>query len=548
MALPIYILFKFTCSVGWILSLSLVSCPAQPISHAEILARAAVEKKPVLVLLSGTWDKESETLIAKTFSDTPLQSWVTQHALTSAIDVFCAPELTRAHHIRIVPTLLLLGSNGEELDRWTTLPKPSALLSDLQAALAGKNSTSKARAKLDADDLKGHFELARRCDAEGRYSAALEQYEYMLAYLDVLHKKPTNLLIAVPHALEIYSDLGSLAKRYPLAVDVLRRNRAKHVSATLAQPDQNSDDAYAAVSIDLLLDEPDAILAFFHQLPEESQAHRHIKPEVFEILVARRAYREAAALISADELIELRGDRITPRQASSIAARIATQPKPGEHLVDQRRRLMAKWGSYFSAFAALEDRENSRTLARFIFDHDRDAYAPALLTSKAKRVLKSRAEHFLRSLDMPLLPAPSLVITSARVETLPVDKLGDNDSPDVVELSPLVVTEKAGGIHPFIRTWQTGLFSRRVKNPVIITQVSDLIRDRLKPGERLLAINGRLVTTFKSDDFLKLRFSGEAGDPVTLVIQGQGSEDAVYREITVPRFSNAKLKAHPPKR
>jgi hypothetical protein len=541
-------LLTFTGSHAWAQTQSPLSASVPPDSHAEILARAAAEKKPVLVLFSGTWDKESESHIAKTFADPRLQSWVTQNALTSAIDVLSSPELIRAHHIRVVPTILLLGSNGEELDRWTSLPKPSALLGDVQAALAGKSSTVKARAKLDADELKDHLELAHACDADGRYASALAQYLHVLGQLDERAAKGKMPPISGPRDSHIYRDMGKLAKRYPPAVDALRVRRAEQADTILAQPNRKGYRAHDVVTIDRQLDDTDATLAFFQQLPGDSKASRYIKPDAFEILIKRGAYRDAAALFTADELIALRGEHIEVPKAFAVAARMVAPIQAGEFLKSYRLHLMTKWSSYLEAYAATESRENTRTLARFILDHDKDDVAPALITAAANRALGPQADAFLRALEIPSLPAPPPAVAALPAVAPEPPELPEKDDPDLVELSPFVVSEKANGLLPLTGTWKRTLLAQRLNTPIKVRLVSPLIADKLQPGVRIHAIDGRAVTDFTEKELIQLWSTGDSGDTVTLIVQGQNQDDALYHEVRIARVSRAKLNAHPPKR
>jgi hypothetical protein len=391
--------------------------PSVILAKSDTAPTSAADTRPRLLLFTGTWDAASAELADKTLADRRLKTWLEQNITPSGHDVLTSTDLTRAHHIRVVPTLILLRPDGAELDRWTGPQKSSDLLRALKDALAGKTFLTKRRAKLDAADLKDHLALAEDLVADGRFSTALEEYLHVLHQLDDRVAKKKRPLITGPHDFEIYHALGALAKLHPPTADALRHRRTVYLAAVLSRPDKEWYEALRIAQIDRLLAEPDATLAFFQQLPPASKARDRLRFDVFKILLDRQAWRDAADLFTVAELIEHRGKDIEPPTTLAVIARTVAPLHAGKMLKSYRHYLLKEWTTYVEAYAAQEDRESVHTLSLFILEHDKDAVAPAYLTAAVNRALGLRADAFLRSLEIPSLPAPAPAVAALPVDT-----------------------------------------------------------------------------------------------------------------------------------
>jgi hypothetical protein len=518
--------------------------PDQPLAavHDDALALPAPATKPRLLLFTGTWDPVSAELADKTLADRRLKSWLEQNAATSGHDVLASTDLTRIHHIRVVPTLVLLGPDSTELDRWTGPQKSSALLRDLKDALAGKTSLAKARGKLKTHEDKDRLEFAETLVASGRYAAALEELIFINDRLDQPREERGKTSFFGPYRSEILRATGRLGKLYPSAADSLRPRRSRYAATALAQPNRDWYEATLVETIDKSLAEPDATLAFFQQLPPTSKARDRLKFDVFEILLKRQAYREAATILTAAEIIERRGKHIEPPKIAAVVIRTMAPLHAGQMLKHLRHYFLKEWSAYVEAYAAHEDPESVRILAQFILEHDKDAVAPAYITAAVNRALGLRADAFLRSLETPSLPAPAPAVVALPTDTPEPPPLPENNDPDLVELSPFLVSEKARGTLPFAGKWRRTTFGHRLKTPITVFGVAPQISTAtIQPGDRVLAIDGRAATTFTQEDLTRLWSEGDAGETVTLIVQGKDLDDALYREITVKRIA-------PPKR
>ncbi len=521
--------------------------PSILFAESSTAATSPTTAQPRLLLLfTGTWDAASIELLDRTLPDRRLQTFLAEKIAVSRHDVLTSPALTRTHHIRFVPTLVLLAADGTELDRWTGPQKPSALLRDLNNALAGKTSLTQRRAGLDADDLKDHLALADDLVTDGRFSAALEEYLHVLHQLDDRVAKKKRPLITGPHEYQIYRDLGKLAKLHPPAAEALRTRRNTFATSVLARPDKRSTDVYDVAQIDRQLNDPDATLTFFQQLPPASKARDRLRFDVFKILIERQAWFDAAGVLTAAELIETRGKYIEPPTTAKVAMYTVAPHRAGEFLDGYRKFVLTEWTLYVEAHAARQDRQSVLTLVNFIFEHDKNKDAPALITAAVQRALGLNADAFLRSLEIPSLPAPPPAVAAVPADTPEPEATAAPTDPDLVELAPFQVSAQARGLFPFAGRWQSNGFGDKTKTPITVVKVHPRAAGLLHEGDRILAIDGKSVIGLPKKELFQRSSEGDAGDTVTFIVQGQNLDDALYREVTVKRIAPPKPSAPKP--
>lgn len=58
----------------------------------------------------------------------------------------------------------------------------------------------------------------------------------------------------------------------------------------------------------------------------------------------------------------------------------------------------------------------------------------------------------------------------------------------------------------------------------------------LKPGDRIVAVNGKAVPGASFNEFREMWLYGEIGESVKLIVQGSGKDESVFREVTVKRI------------
>lgn len=179
----------------------------------------------------------------------------------------------------------------------------------------------------------------------------------------------------------------------------------------------------------------------------------------------------------------------------------------------------------------------------------------------------------IRCIVLLLLLAVNIRADKAR-DVAPADETVGGD---ILFLEPFVVTGKTRGIVPV----QWCYFYNRLTGAVISAlypfppldpgekrtfKVSVLGRIRsvtwtnnrpafdqhlerygIKPTDRIIAVDGREVDKMTRSELKRWRSEeGDAGDPVTLTLQGSGEDACVFREVIVKRVSPKKIKNRQP--
>jgi hypothetical protein len=155
--------------------------PFIPLTHAEALARAAAENKPLFLFFDGHWSERAGQVRPEIFSDPAVIAAINEHALALRIDVLAAPELTKQYKIFHVPTLIWLYPDGSTRRYWVNCEKPSAIRDEIVESLT---LLPKLRATTRPDDPAGRFKLARAFFDAGDYAAALTETRWL--YLEAL--------------------------------------------------------------------------------------------------------------------------------------------------------------------------------------------------------------------------------------------------------------------------------------------------------------------------------------------------------------------------
>ena len=154
--------------------------PFLPLTHAEALARAKTENKPLLLFFDGHWSERAREVHPKIFS-APAIAAINDHALALRIDVLTAPELTKQYRIFRVPTLLWINPTGSLKYEWVDCEDPSAIRDEIIETLT---RLPKLRAATRPDDPAGRFALARASYDAGEYAAALAEVRWL--YLEAI--------------------------------------------------------------------------------------------------------------------------------------------------------------------------------------------------------------------------------------------------------------------------------------------------------------------------------------------------------------------------
>ena len=106
-------------------------------------------KRFVLVDFYTVWCGPCKKLDETTWKDQGVRDWLSKEAVCLKVDAEKDEPLAAKYRINVYPTLLLLRPDGNEIDRLVGYRDAKTFLADAREALAGNDSLSRARKKLE---------------------------------------------------------------------------------------------------------------------------------------------------------------------------------------------------------------------------------------------------------------------------------------------------------------------------------------------------------------------------------------------------------------
>lgn len=150
----------------------------------DVLAKAVTEKKPVMIDFYTDWCRWCDTLDANTYSDARVSELVEQKVVPYKIDAEKGEgiEIAKKYGVKAYPTILLIKSDGEEIDRLLGYMPPDQFLKTLEDYLKGVNTMAALKAELaeNPNNPAGQYQMAQKYSMQGDLVGASPYYKKML--------------------------------------------------------------------------------------------------------------------------------------------------------------------------------------------------------------------------------------------------------------------------------------------------------------------------------------------------------------------------------
>jgi thioredoxin-related protein len=188
----------------------------------DVLAKAGAEKKPIMIDFYTDWCRWCDTLDAKTYSDAKVGAFIDKNVVPYKIDAEKGEgiEVAKKYGVRAYPTVLLIKSDGEEIDRLLGYMPPDKFLQTLDDYLKGVNTLGALKAEVakNPNDTSAQYQIAAKYSMQGDLASASPYYKKMLE-LDPKgeHADEASFYIAM-HVFRTGKDptlLNSFADNYP---------------------------------------------------------------------------------------------------------------------------------------------------------------------------------------------------------------------------------------------------------------------------------------------------------------------------------------------
>ncbi len=261
--------------------------------------KAAAENKIVFIDFYTTWCGPCKELDATTWQDAAVVALLSEKAISLKIDAEKERDLARRYKVSAYPTLLLLKSDGTEIDRLVGYRDAVKFTGEFNAGLAGKSALQRARdavtnAPNEHDRVQARYRLGDELARSGHPDEALA--EYLWCYDKGMVRVPSFTGVRVSFLL---SSIQNLARSYAPAKTALteRRDRAK---AQFLQGETAV--TFELAALNNALEDRAANLALFNQLKPGDERRTALSRNLFDQLLADRRYREALEGLSSASL------------------------------------------------------------------------------------------------------------------------------------------------------------------------------------------------------------------------------------------------------
>ncbi len=150
----------------------------------DVLAKAGTEKKPVMIDFYTDWCRWCDTLDAKTYSDARVSEFIQASIIPYKIDAEKGEgvEIAKKYEVRGYPTILLIASDGEEIDRIVGYAPPEEFLQKLDQYLKGVNTLGQLKAETvkNPGNASAQYQLATKYAMRNDLANAVNYYKKVL--------------------------------------------------------------------------------------------------------------------------------------------------------------------------------------------------------------------------------------------------------------------------------------------------------------------------------------------------------------------------------
>jgi thiol-disulfide isomerase/thioredoxin len=333
-------------------------------------------KRLVLVDFYTVWCGPCKKLDETTWKDKQVRDWLSSEAICLKVDAEKDIPLAEKYRINAYPTVLLLRPDGAEIDRLVGYRDAKTFLADAREALAGNDSLTRARKKLEGANANNPSSRMSYGDAlaqKGRTEDALS--EYLWCFDHGLEHGPGFTGVRLSFLLARIVQLG---QTHPAALDELRKRRdaaAKDIEAGRA--DFNA--AMGFTALNSYLREPQRTLAVFDRIKADKSQPAMVRNYLFDQavdqLLAAKRYKDVLA-----------GSDVKAKVRERIARHEHQQkffPDDSTLRTFMKRQVSVEGAKYYEALLGSGDQTGAAEVAASLVAFDpTDAYPPLIAAAK----------------------------------------------------------------------------------------------------------------------------------------------------------------------
>jgi thiol-disulfide isomerase/thioredoxin len=344
-------------------------------------------KRFVLVDFYTVWCGPCKKLDETTWKDQGVRDWLSREAVCLKVDAEKDEALADKYRINVYPTVLLLQPDGAEIDRLVGYRDAKTFLADAHEALAGNDSLSRARKKLEgknANDPMLRMNYADALSQKGRVEDALS--EYLWCFDHGLEHSRSFVGVRLSFLL---SRIVQLERTHPAALDELRKRRDAAGKA-LEAGKADFPTAMGFTALNSNLGEPQQTLVLFDRIKADksqpAMVRKHLFDQALDLLLKAKRYKEVVADSNAQ---------------AKVRERIALHEQTKRHFPNDaqlrtylKRQVSVDGAKYYEALLGAGDGTGAAEVAAMLVAFDPvDVYSE--LIAAAKRAGDAKAAEAL---------------------------------------------------------------------------------------------------------------------------------------------------------
>ncbi|WP_435011365.1 thioredoxin family protein [Tundrisphaera lichenicola] len=340
-------------------------------------AAAEAGKNLVLIDFYTVWCGPCKKLDETTWKDQGVRDWLAREGICLKIDAEKEEALAEKYRINVYPTVLLLRPDGTEVDRLVGYRDAKTFLADATEAMAGNDSLSRARAKLQGENANDPMLRMNYGDAlaqKDRPEDALSEYLWCFDHGLEHSRGFTGVRLSF-----LLGKILQLAKANPAALDELRKRRDAAGQAIEAGK-ADFDQAMSFTALNSNLREPDRTLVLFDRIKGDRSKPELIRNYLFDqsldpLLKAKR-YKE---------IVEEVDPRAKIRESIEQYQRNMTFVPKDKSLRDyMKQRVSVEGAKYYEALLGTGNPTSAAEIAAILTNFDPiGAYKPLIAAARS---------------------------------------------------------------------------------------------------------------------------------------------------------------------
>ncbi|MGP8201941.1 MAG: thioredoxin family protein [Limisphaerales bacterium] len=356
----------------------LCAAPFSDLSFEAASKEAARSGKIVLVDFYTTWCGPCKMLDKNTWTDAEVIQLLKEKTVALRIDAEKETALAKRYKIEAYPSVLLIKPDGTEIDRLVGYREPGIFVADFHAALAGKDSVSRAQDALMAagtNDANARMQFGVALAQKGRDAEALS--EYLWCFDHGLDLNPSFAGVRLSYLL---MHIKNLAANYPPARKALETRRDER-QAKVAAGASDTQTIMDLVSLNNTLDQKEKNFAVYDHLPAGSMAKDYILMLSADQFLEAKRYTDLLQGQDGTSSFQRAVDRY-----NTMLDSIGKDSPMRDRMEGTMRQMAVTVGAHcFEALAGLKRNQDGKKLAGQILEFDASPATHDLLAKAAKR-------------------------------------------------------------------------------------------------------------------------------------------------------------------